>query len=265
MAKNIDSGDNSSMVAKEKKSPRRILVLDVGGSNVKLSISPRDRVRKFVSGPQMTAAAMVKRVRKLVSPDEYDVVSIGYPGLVFHGRIAAEPFNLGHGWVRFDFEAAFGKPVRVINDAAMQAVGSYSGGRMLFLGLGTGMGATLILDGEVEPMEIGHLPYKQDRTFEDYVGKRGLQRLGKKKWRKVVSEVVEHLGAALEVDYVVLGGGNARLLKDLPKRARLGDNANAMIGGRLIWETNGPLRVKLQKRSRGGSTSARDRARTSPK
>lgn len=240
----------------KKKAPRRILVLDVGGSHVKLSVSRDDPLQKFTSGPKMTAAAMAKRVRKLVSPDKYDAVSIGYPGLVFRGRIAAEPFNLGHGWVGFDFEAAFGKPVRVINDAAMQAVGSYGGGRMLFLGLGTGMGATLILDGVVEPMELGHLPYKRGRTYEEYVGERGLQRLGKKKWRKIVSEVIEQLGHALEVDYIVVGGGNAKLLKDFPKRARLGDNSNAVIGGRLIWETGDPLHVRPKGRAKAESGSA---------
>ncbi len=255
----------------KNKAPRRILVLDVGGTNVKLSISSGNRsgrVRKFVSGPRMTAAALAKQVRKLVSPDEYDAVSIGYPGLVFRGRIAAEPFNLGHGWVHFDFETALGRPVRVINDAAMQAVGSYTGGRMLFLGLGTGMGATLILDGIVEPMEIGHLPYKHGRTFEEYVGKRGLQRLGKKKWRKMVSDVVEHLSDALEVDYVVLGGGNSRLLKDVPKHVRLGDNSNAMVGGRLIWEMDDPLRVHPKNRARGGTAGnaqATTRGRTRKK
>ena len=252
VAKHHDSGDNSCMVARNKV-PRRILVLDVGGSHVKLSVSARTRVQRFVSGPDMTAAEMVKQVHKLVSPDEYDGVSIGYPGLVVRGRIAADPFNLGHGWVGFDFETAFGKPVRVINDAAMQAVGSYTGGRMLFIGLGTGMGATLILDGVIEPMEIGHLPYKRHRTFEEYVGEKGLKRLGKKKWRKVVAKAVEHLRIALEVDYVVLGGGNARLLKELPEGARLGDNSNAMIGGRLIWESSDPLRVAPKK-----GTSARN-------
>ncbi len=226
-----------------KKHPRRVLVLDVGGSHVKLSVSGRDKVQRFVSGRKMSAAQMVKQVRKLISPDEYDAVSIGYPGLVFRGRIAAEPFNLGPGWVGFDFERALGKPVRVINDAAMQAVGSYSGGRMLFLGLGTGMGATLVLDGVVEPMEIGHLPYKHGHTFEDYVGQKGLERLGKKKWRKMVADVVDHLSKALEVDYVVLGGGNARLLKKIPKGVRLGDNSNAIVGGRLIWEMDTPLAV----------------------
>jgi ROK family len=224
----------------KKKVPRRILVLDVGGSHVKLSLPGKSRVR-FVSGPEMKAADMVKVVRKTVSPDQYDAVSIGYPGLVFRGRIAAEPFNLGHGWVGFDFEAALGKPVRLINDAAMQAVGSYSGGRMLFIGLGTGMGAALVLDGIVEPMEIGHLPYKHGRTFEDLVGQKGLKRYGKKKWRKLVRHVIEHLSEALEVDYCVIGGGNSRLLKKLPKGARLGDNSNAIKGGRLIWETSTPL------------------------
>ena len=221
------------------KAAQRILVLDVGGSHVKLRISPHGGPRRFVSGPKMTPGQMVKGVLELVDPDEYDAVSIGYPGVVFRGRIAAEPFNLGRGWVGFDFEAALGKPVRIINDAAMQAVGSYTGGRMLFLGLGTGMGATLILDGVVEPMEFGHLPYKNGRTYEQYVGQRGLDRLGKKKWRKEVAAVVAQLSHALEVDYVVLGGGNVRLLKKVPKPARLGANSNAMTGGRLIWRATG--------------------------
>lgn len=237
-----DCGKNSLMGTK-KKTSRRILVLDVGGSHVKFLLSGQRKEQRFVSGPTLTAAQMVRTVRKLVDRSEYDAVSIGYPGLVFRGRIAAEPFNLGRGWLGFDFEAAFGKPVRLINDAAMQAVGSYTGGRMLFLGLGTGMGATLILDGIVEPMELGHLPYKQGRTFEDYVGERGLRRLGKKKWRKVVAQVVEHLSRALEVDYVVLGGGNARRLKKLPPLTRLGDNSNAMAGGRIIWEMDNPLHL----------------------
>jgi len=237
-------------MAAKKKTPRRILVLDVGGSHVKFLVSGHRQVQRFVSGPRLTAAQMVKNVRKRVRRSEYDAVSIGYPGLVFRGRIAAEPFNLGRGWVGFDFEAAFGKPVRLINDAAMQAVGSYTGGRMLFLGLGTGMGATLILDGIVEPMELGHLPYKSGRTFEDYVGERGLRRLGKKKWRKVVAEVVEHLFRALEVDYVVLGGGNVRRLRELPPMSRLGDNSNAMAGGRIIWEMDNPLHMDPKYRAR---------------
>ncbi|HVW70996.1 MAG TPA: ROK family protein [Steroidobacteraceae bacterium] len=217
--------------------PRRILVLDVGGSHVKLRIGKRGTPQRFASGPKMSAAKMVKGVRKWVKPDQYDAVSMGYPGLVFRGRIAAEPYNLGRGWAGFDFEKALGRPVRIINDAAMQALGSYVGGRMLFIGLGTGMGATLILDGIIEPMELGHLPYKRGRTYEEFIGERGLKRLGKKKWRKAVDEVVTQLGAAFEVDYMVLGGGNARLLKKLPKRARLGGNDNAMIGGDLLWRT----------------------------
>lgn len=228
-----------SSAGRSDRAPRRILVLDVGGSHVKLRVGPRGNPRKFVSGPKMTPRQMVKGIRELVKPEEYDAVSIGYPGVVFRGRIAAEPFNLGRGWVGFDFEAALGKPVRIVNDAAMQAVGSYTGGRMLFLGLGTGMGATLILDGVVEPMEFGHLPYKQGRTYEQYVGQHGLERLGKKKWRKEVAAVVAQLSHALEVDYVVLGGGNVRLLKAIPKPARLGANSNAMSGGRLIWQARG--------------------------
>ena len=228
-----------STAGRSDKAPRRILVLDVGGSHVKLCVGPHGNPRKFVSGPKMTPRQMVKGVRELVKPEEYDAVSIGYPGVVFRGRIAAEPFNLGRGWVGFDFEAALGKPVRIVNDAAMQAVGSYTGGRMLFLGLGTGMGATLILDGVVEPMEFGHLPYKHGRTYEQYVGQHGLERLGKKKWRKEVAAVVAQLSHALEVDYVVLGGGNVRLLKAVPKPARLGANSNAMSGGRLIWQASG--------------------------
>ena len=237
-------------MAIKKKAPRRILVLDVGGSHVKFRVGDRGEEQKFPSGPKLTAAMMVKTVRKLIDPSSYDAVSIGYPGLVFRGRIAAEPFNLGRGWLGFDFEAGLGRPVRVINDAAMQAVGSYTGGRMLFLGLGTGMGATLILDGIVEPMEIGHLPYKRGRTFEGFVGERALERQGRKKWRKMVAEVVTHLSRAFEVDYVVLGGGNARLLKKLPPRARLGDNMNAMVGGRVIWEMDDPLHLDPKYRVR---------------
>jgi polyphosphate glucokinase len=240
------------MATKKKahRMPRRILVLDVGGSHVKFRVRDQGEEQRFPSGPKLTAATMVKRLRKLINRSEYDAVSIGYPGLVFRGRIAAEPWNLGRGWVGFDFEAALGKPVRVINDAAMQAVGSYTGRRMLFLGLGTGMGATLILDGIVEPLEIGHLPYKRGRTFEEYVGERGLERLGKKKWRKMVTDVVNHLSGAFEVDYVVLGGGNARLLKELPPKARLGDNMNAMVGGRIIWEMDNPLHLDPKYRVR---------------
>jgi polyphosphate glucokinase len=232
------------MAKKKAKVLRRILVVDVGGSHVKFRVGDSEE-QKFVSGPKMTPKVMVRGIKKLIKPSEYDAISIGYPGLVFRGRIAAEPYNLGRGWVGFNFERALGRPVRIINDAAMQAVGSYDGGRMLFLGLGTGMGATLILDGIVEPMEIGHLPYQDGRTFEDFVGQHGLDRLGKRKWRKMVAQVVKHLSRAMEVDYVVLGGGNARLLKKLPKLARLGDNANAMVGGAAIWGMDSPLHLDV--------------------
>jgi hypothetical protein len=183
---------------------------------------------------------MTRRILKRIPEAAYDAVSIGYPGLVFHGRIAAEPHNLGDGWMGFDFAAAFGKPVRIVNDAAMQAIGSYRGGRMLFLGLGTGLGATLIIDGVVEPTEIGHMPYRKGRTFEDFLGERGRRRLGTRKWRRAVFDVVAHLEGALEADYVVLGGGNAARLKKLPPGGRRGDNRDAFIGGVRIWQHRGP-------------------------
>jgi polyphosphate glucokinase len=249
-------GDNPRRSSAPSPAPGRILVLDVGGSHVKLHVGERGKAKKMVTGPKMSAAAMVKGILKLIGPDDYDAVSIGYPGMVLRGRIAAEPFNLGKGWMGFDFEKALGKPVRIINDAAMQAVGSYTGGRMLFLGLGTGMGATLVLDGVVEPMEFGHLPYKNGRTYEQYVGERAVERLGKKKWRKEVADVVGQLSHALEVDYTVLGGGNVRLLKKLPKGARAGANSNAMTGGRLIWEATGSPLV-LSSKYRGGAAKQR--------
>jgi predicted NBD/HSP70 family sugar kinase len=222
------------------KPPRRILVIDVGGSHVKFRVGPKGKISRFESGPKLTARQMVDGVTAAVPKSAYDAVSIGYPGLVFHGLIAAEPHNLGTGWVDLDFGAAFGKPVRLINDAAMQAIGSYHGGRMLFLGLGTGLGATLIIEGYVEPMELGHMPYKHGRTYEDYVGERGRLRMGTKKWRKVVREIVDQLSRALEVDYVVVGGGNARRLKKLAANQRLGDNNNAFVGGLRLWECSGP-------------------------
>jgi polyphosphate glucokinase len=234
------SGENPLMRAKSKRrvGAAHILVVDVGGTHVKFRLGPRGAIAKFRSGPKMTAAHMMERLRKLTRELRYQVVSIGYPGFVFHGRIAAEPHNLGAGWVCYDFAREFGKPVRVINDAAMQAIGSYEGGRMLFLGLGTGLGATLIFDGLVEPTEVGHLPYKHGLTFEDYVGERGRERLGNHKWRKAVNEVVADLQAAFEADYVVLGGGNAVRLKrkHLPAQVRLGDNENAFIGGLRLWQ-----------------------------
>jgi polyphosphate glucokinase len=231
------------------KPPRRVLVIDVGGSHVKFRIGRHGEINRFDSGLEMTAEQMAEGVTKVVSPSQYDVVSIGYPGLVFHNRITADPHNLGGGWVNFDFEKAFGKPVRVINDAAMQAMGSYEGGRMLFLGLGTGLGATLIVDGVIEPMELGHMPYRNGRTYEDYVGERGRLRMGTKKWRKVVREVADQLSRTLEVDYVVVGGGNAKRLKSLLENERLGDNDNAFDGGLRLWESSGhPLKIDPERR-----------------
>ena len=213
-----------------------VLVLDVGGTHVKMLATGQTDKREFVSGPTMTARQMVTRVKRLARGWRYDAVSIGYPGPVLHDRVLAEPHNLGPGWVGFDFKRAFGRPVRVINDAAMQALGSYRGGRMLFLGLGTGLGTALIADGIVEPMEIGHLPYLK-HTYEDYVSEQALERMGKKKWRKHVADVIERLTAALEPDEVVIGGGNVRHLKELPPHCRAGDNANAFAGGFKLWET----------------------------
>jgi polyphosphate glucokinase len=212
-----------------------ILVVDVGGTNVKILATGQEEPRKFPSGPTLTPEEMVTRVKELAGDWPYDVVSIGYPGFVMRGRPIAEPHNLALGWVGFDFQRAFGCPVKIINDAAMQALGSYKGGKMLFLGLGTGLGAAMIVDGIVEPMELAHLPYKSG-TFEDYVGKRGLDRKGKKKWREHVADVVAQLVAALEPDDVVLGGGNVKYLKELPPGCRAGENANAFLGGFRLWE-----------------------------
>ena len=212
-----------------------VLVLDVGGTHVKILATGQDAPREFPSGPELTAKAMVAKVKRLAGKWKYDAVSIGYPGPVLRNRPVAEPHNLGGGWVGFDFEAAFRRPVKVVNDAAMQALGSYKGGKMLFLGLGTGLGSTLVVDKIVEPMELGHLPYKKG-TYEDYVGLRGLEKRGKKKWRRHVEDVVARLSAALEPDDIVLGGGNARRLKDLPPGCRAGDNANAFLGGFRLWE-----------------------------
>ncbi|HXQ23472.1 MAG TPA: ROK family protein [Candidatus Acidoferrales bacterium] len=214
----------------------KILVVDAGGTHVKVLATGQKSHRKVPSGPTMTARNMVRAVKRLTADWQYDVVSIGYPGPVLHGRPVCEPRNLGGGWVGFDFRRAFGCPVKIVNDAAMQALGSYRGGRMLFLGLGTGLGSALIVEGILDPMELAHLPYKKGRTYEDYVGLRGLQRLGKKKWRRHVADMATRLKAALEAEDLVLGGGNAKLLKALPAGARLGDNANAFIGGFRLWD-----------------------------
>ncbi|HYR96176.1 MAG TPA: ROK family protein [Candidatus Binatus sp.] len=214
----------------------KVLVVDVGGTHVKVLATGHRTPREIPSGPKMTAREMVKAVKRLVADWQYDVVSIGYPGVSVHGRPIAEPHNLGPGWVGFDFGRAFGRPVRIVNDAAMQALGSYRHGRMLFLGLGTGLGSAMIIEGVLEPMELAHLPYEKGRTYEDYVGRYGLERLGTKRWRRHVVDVTERLRAALEADDVVIGGGNAKRLKQLPDGARLGGNRNAFLGGFRLWD-----------------------------
>ncbi|HZY91581.1 MAG TPA: ROK family protein [Thermoplasmata archaeon] len=214
---------------------RRILVLDVGGSHVKVLATGRRQPVRIPSGPRLTPSSMVSAVRRSTRGWRYEAVSIGFPGPVLHGRPIREPAHLGPGWVGYDFERAFHRPVRIVNDAAMQALGSYEGGRMLFLGLGTGLGSAMIVDGILEPFELAHLPYRKGKTYEDYVGERGLERLGKKRWRREVVRVVESLSAALEPDYVVLGGGNVRKIKQLPPRTRRGNNANAFVGGFRLW------------------------------
>jgi predicted NBD/HSP70 family sugar kinase len=215
---------------------KNILVIDVGGTHIKVLATGQKDSIKIDSGPKMTAKKMVKQVREATRDWNYSAVSIGYPAPVVHGRPLSEPHNLGGGWVGFDFRKAFGHPVKIVNDAAMQALGIYHGGRMLFLGLGTGLGSAMIVDGILEPMEVAHLPYKKGRTYEDYVGLRGLKRLGKKKWRKYVTKISEQLKNALEADYVILGGGNSKLLKEPPEGCRLGDNASAFTGGFRLWD-----------------------------
>jgi predicted NBD/HSP70 family sugar kinase len=221
---------------------KRILAIDVGGTHVKVLATGHKQRIELPSGPAMTPAKMVAAVRAATLGWKYDAVSIGYPGPVSHGRLLSEPYHLGTGWVGFDFKKAFGRPARIVNDAAMQALGSYEGGRMLFLGLGTGLGSALIADNVLEPMELAHLPYKNGRSYEDYLGLDGLKRLGKKKWRHHVNKVVRQLQQALQADYVVLGGGNARLVRKLPPGVRLGDNSNAFKGGFRLWSRrfNGP-------------------------
>jgi polyphosphate glucokinase len=211
-----------------------VLVIDIGGTGVKLLATGQDAPRKFSSGPDLTPEQMVAGVVQTAAGWDYEAVSVGYPGPVLNGRPLLDPVNLGRGWVGFDFAAAFGRPVKVVNDATMQALGSYEGGKMLFLGLGTGLGSAMIADGVIEPMELAHLPYRK-ATFEDYVGIRGLKRLHKKKWRRAVFDVVARLTAALEPDYVVLGGGNVKRLQELPPKCRPGDNANAFLGGFRLW------------------------------
>ena len=214
---------------------RVVLAVDVGGSHVKALASNQQERRRFVSGPSLTAEEMVAGTLAAVEGWSWDVVTVGIPSPVRGEKVVAEPVNLGGGWVGFDYEAAFGKPTKVVNDAVMQAVGSYRGGRMLFLGLGTGLGSAMIADGTIEPLELGHLPFRK-KTFEDYVGERGLKRLGKKKWHKAVFEAVEQLSAAMEPDEVVLGGGGAAELEELPEGSRRGENENAFLGGFRLWD-----------------------------
>ena len=218
-------------------------MVDVGGTHVKVLTSGETESRRAPSGPELTPVEMVAAALGAALGWRWDVVTVGVPALVHGGRVVMEPFNLGEGWVGFDFEAAFGAPTRVMNDAAMQALGSYEGGTMLFLGLGTGLGAALIADGVVEPMELAHLPFKK-KTFEHYLGERGLKRLGRKRWQKHVAEAVERLTLALEPDSIVLGGGNAAKLDPLPPKATLGSNSHAFTGGFRIWqpERHEPLR-----------------------
>ncbi|MBN9244249.1 MAG: ROK family protein [Mesorhizobium sp.] len=222
-------------MAKKITGEKVVLAVDVGGSHVKIRLSSGGEERRVVSGPDMGAADMIDKVKTLADGLAFDVVSIGYPGPVVRNHITVEPHNLGKGWVGVDFAKAFGKPVKVVNDALMQAAGSYEGGRMLFLGLGTGLGAAMIVEHVGLPMELAHLPYRKGRSFEAYVGERGLEKRGKKKWHASVFDVTQRLSAALQADYVVIGGGNVEKLEKLPPNARRGDNENAFKGGFRLW------------------------------
>jgi polyphosphate glucokinase len=214
----------------------KVLVIDIGGTHIKLLATGQKVPLKLPSGPEMTPRRMVTLVKRATAKWKYSAISMGYPGPVLHGKVVSDPHNLGPGWVGFNFRKAFGHPVKLMNDAAMQAIGGYRRGRMLFLGLGTGLGSALIVDGVVEPMELAHLPYKKGQTYEDFIGLRGLQKFGKKKWRRYVADVVDRLKTALEADDVVIGGGNAKLVKELPAGSRLGNNANAFRGGFRLWQ-----------------------------
>lgn len=216
----------------------RTLVIDIGGTNVKLKLQDQDEIKKIGSGPDLNPEIMVHAVKEAAKGWEFTRITVGYPGPVVKGKIHLEPANLGRGWVGYDLEHAFGVPTKMVNDAAMQALGSYQGGRMLFLGLGTGLGTTFIINGIVAPLELGHLPYRKKMSFEQWVGAAGLDRLGKNRWQKVVFDVVTRLRDAFIADYVVLGGGNAKKLDELPPGCRLGDNKNAFIGGERVWEND---------------------------
>jgi predicted NBD/HSP70 family sugar kinase len=211
-----------------------VLAIDVGGSHVKMLLNGATERRRFASRKKLTPGDMVSGVLQETADWRYEVVSVGVPAPVLSGRVVREPANLGRGWVGFDFEAAFGKPTKVLNDAAMQALGSYEGGRMLFLGLGTGLGSAMIVDGTLQPMELAHLPFRK-ATYEDYVGRKGMERLGLKRWRKAVRETITLLVEAFEPEYVVLGGGNADQVRELPPNVRLGRNEDAFLGGFRLW------------------------------
>lgn len=239
----------------------RILVLDVGGSHVKAYFSDDPTEIKIDSGPDLTPRTLMKRLRPALAGKRFDRVSIGYPGLVRRGRIVRDPHNLGPGWTDFDFEQALGRPVRIVNDAALQALGSYEGGRMLFLGLGTGLGSAMILDGELAPMELAHLPFKKGRSYEEYLGEAGLERLGRKRWQKEVLAVVELLTEALEPEYVMLGGGNVRKIDRFPKGVRKGDNEYAFLGGLRLWGLRPVLGSSNDPAASARAPPARRRAR----
>ena len=222
---------------------KHVLVIDIGGTSVKLLATSQAERTKLPSSPELTPDAMVEQVQAATTGWDFEVVSIGYPGPVEGNKILRDPKNLAKSWVGHDFAKAFGRPVKIVNDAAMQAIGSYQGDEMLFLGLGTGLGSALITHGVLQPLELAHLPYNKGRTYEDYLGKRGLKTRGKKKWREKVFEIVPALCAAFQVDYVVLGGGNAKLLEELPPNSRLGGNELAFEGGFRLWDPASKIRV----------------------
>ena len=226
-----------AMLNQEMKSQRAtILAIDIDGSHIKMKRSHAEEELRKDSGPDFNPTSTLTAIKRLTQDKPFDMVSVGYPGPVVHNRILAEPHNLGTGWVKFNFEKALSKPVKIVSDALMQAVGSYKGGRMLFLGLGTDLGAAMVVENVAQPMELAHLPYKKGKTFEDYAGERGLQKDGKKKWRKHIFEIIEHLSAALELDSIVIGGGNVTKLDHMPPKCSVGSNVNAFAGGFAIWE-----------------------------
>ena len=252
----IKGAKNAAAKAPRPAKTRKVLVIDVGGTHIKILASGQTTPVKVSSGPTITAPEMVRIVKNAVRGWDFDCISLGYPGPIINGRPLREPHNLGGGWMGFDFQKAFGRPVKIVNDAAMQAVGSYKGGRMLFLGLGTGLGSAMIVNGVLEPMELAHLLYKNGKTYEDYLGLRGLERLGKKKWRRHVVKITEKLRVALEADYVVLGGGNSKKLKEMPAGARLGNNENAFIGGFRMWQSGAGGYTNSDKAPKGNALFA---------